>query len=30
MKKPNTKKPTWTDLKQQLAPLDAKALLGLI
>ena len=30
MKKSNKKKPTWTDLKRQLADLDRAALLGLI
>lgn len=30
MKNLAPKKPTWTDLKQQLAPLDTKALLGLV
>jgi hypothetical protein len=30
MKKSSKKKPTWTDLKRQLADLDRPALLGLI
>jgi len=30
MRKSNKKKPTWTDLKSQLADLDRPALLGLI
>ena len=30
MKKSNKKKPTWNDLKRQLADLDRTALLGLI
>ncbi len=30
MRKSNKKKPTWTDLKRQLADLDRPALLGLI
>lgn len=30
MKKSNKKKPTWSDLKRQLADLDRPALLGLI
>jgi hypothetical protein len=30
MKKPSKKKPTWTDLKRQLADHDRPALLGLI
>ena len=30
MKKSNKKKPTWNDLKRQLAELDNKALLGLL
>jgi hypothetical protein len=29
MKKSSKKKPTWTDLKRQLADLDRPALLGL-